>query len=403
MKVKRELLLFTVFIPVFFILFSSHPGHTGEVRGVTDKTIKLGGMSDLTGPTARVWKAGLVGMKTYLRYVNESGGIHGRKVISVIEDDSYSIPLALSAFKKLVFRDRVLFLLNGASGVGHTHAIIPLCEKNKVPVLASTNDARYFNPARKYIFTPIPFYEDQIQLIFDYIFKDLKAMHPTIALVYPDSASGHISRDMSRKLVKIKNVKKYLETIISSGAGDFTSQILVLKRSKPDYVIVHGYVGNTSALLRDAYKFKLKTTFIVIQYACDDDTLEVAGISAEGLIGTNGFCSWNDESQGMAKMRKIVSKYQPNIKLGNRAFIQGWIWAMLGHKGLENAGRDLTPEAVVDGLERIRDLDTKGLCGIISYSPDDHKAIDYSRFYRADVNKKQFIPITEWRKPSAKD
>ena len=68
------------------------------------------------------------------------------------------------------------------------------------------------------------------------------------------------------------------------------------------------------------------------------------------------------------------------------------------HKGLENAGSDLTPESFVEGLERIRNFDTDGICGIITCGPDDHKSVDYSRCYKADVDKKQFIPITGWRK-----
>ena len=388
---------------IFFIvilLFCVHaPGKASEVRGVTDTTIKLGGMADLTGPGATVWKAGIGAMKDCFRYVNDKGGIHGRKVINIVEDDRYSIPLALSAFKKLIFKDRVLFLLHAASGVGHTHAIIPLSEKNKVPVIAGTNDSRYFNPVRKYIFSPIPFYEDQIQLIFEYIFKDLKSRNPTIALAYPDLASGHISRDTCRKMVKEYNVKNYIETIISAGAGDFTSQILHLKRPKPDYVIIHGYVGSTSAFLRDAYKLRFKSTFIAIQYACVDDTIKLAGVAARDLIGTNAFCAWNDKSPGMAHVRKIVLEYHPEAKWRNRTYTQGWLWAMLGRKTLENAGRDLTPETVVKGLEMISNFNTKGLCGIVSYGPDDHKAIDYSRLYKADLGKKQFIPITDWRKP----
>ena len=399
MEMRWRLLLLIIFISIF-ILFKSPSGDAGEVRGVTDTTIKLGGMADLTGPVAAVWIAGIAAVKDYYRHVNENGGVHGRKVINIVEDDRYSIPMALSAFKKLVFRDRVLFLLHAASGVGHTHAIIPLCEKNKVPVIAGTNDSRYFDPVRKYIFSPIPFYEDQIQLIFEYIFKDEKAKNPTIALAYPDTASGNISRDTCRRMVDVYNVKKFTEIIISVGAGDFTSQILQLKRSTPDYIIIHGYVGSTSAFLRDAYKFKLKSTFIAIQYACVDDTVKVAGTAAEGLIGTNGFCSWTDESVGMEDVREIALKYHPDVKWRNRTYTQGWVWAMLGHKGLENAGRNLNPEPVVEGLERIQNLDTKGLCGIVSYTPKDHKAIDYSRFYRADVNKNQFVPITGWRKPA---
>lgn len=401
MNMKEKFFLIVLAVSIV-IHFSSLSGHAGDVRGVTDKTVKVGIVGDLTGPIATVWIPVADALKDYFRNVNEKGGVNGRKIISVFEDDRYSIPMALSAFKKLVFRDQVLLLM-AASGVGHTHAIIPLSEKNKMPTIAQTNDKRYFDPVRRYIFTAIPFYEDQIELIFEYIFNDLKAKNPTIALAYPDTASGYISRDTCRKLAKVYNVKKYIETVITTGAGDFSSQILSLKRSKPGYVIIHGYVGSTASFLRDAKKLKFKSDFIAIQYACVDDTVKVAGASSEGLIGTNGFPSWNDTSPGVVEMREIARKYHPEAKKQNRNYIQGWFGGILIHNGLENAGRDLNKEMVVEGFEKIHELDTRGICGIVTYGPDDHKPIDYSKFYKADVEKEQFVPITDWRKPAVMD
>ena len=385
-----------------FILLQGTSGYTGTVRGVTDTTIKVGTIGDLTGPVAGVWVPAAGSLKDYFNYVKEMGGIHGRSILNVMEDDRYSIPLALSSFKKLVFKDRVL-LIFGASGVGHTHSIIPLAQKNNVPMIAATNDRKFFDPVIRQVFTPLPFYEDQIKLIFEYIFKDMNAKNPTIALAYPDTAAGNISRDTCREAAKRYKVKNFIEVVISAGAGDFTSQILALKRSKPDYVIIHGYIGSTSALLRDAYKFRLKSNFIAIQYACVDDTIKIAGVAAKGLIGTNCFSSWNDASPGIERMRKVVMKYHPATKWMNRNYVNGWFASMLIHKGLENAGRDLTPEAFIKGLEEIQNFDTKGICGIISFGPDDHKSIEYSRFYKVDLEKNRFVPITGWRKPATED
>lgn len=397
MKIRKKSFI-TVILSLLVIFFISIQAYPSSVRGVTDKTIRVGTIGDLTGPIATIWLPVADAIRDYFRNINDKGGINGRKVNNTIEDDRYSIPLALSAFKKLVFRDKVLLLM-AASGVGHTQAIIPLAEKNKIPMLAQTNDRRYFNPVRRYIFTPLPFYEDQLEIIFEYIFKDKKSKKPTIALAYPDTASGYISRDTCRKLSKIYSVKRYIETIISTGAGDFSSQILQLKKLKPDFIIIHGYVGSTSAFLRDAYKFKFHSSFIAIQYACVEDTVKVAGISAKKLIGTNCFPSWDDESQGLRDIRRIVLKYHPEGKSKNRNYLQGWFAGILINNGLKNAGRQLSADTCVKGLEMIRNFDTKGLCGIVSFGPNDHKPIDYSRFYKADVKNGKLVPITGWRKP----
>ena len=85
-------------------------------------------MGDLTGPIADVWIPISLGAKAFLNKLNDEGGVHGRKIKYIIEDDRYSIPLALSGFKNLVHRDEI-FAIQGASGVGHTGAIVPLCTK----------------------------------------------------------------------------------------------------------------------------------------------------------------------------------------------------------------------------------------------------------------------------------
>jgi len=55
-------------------------------------------------------------------------------------------------------------------------------------------------------------------------------------------------------------------------------------------------------------------------------------------------------------------------------------------------------DALVDGFEKIRNYDTKGICGVIGFSPTDHKSIEERRFYKPDIEKKVLIHIAVWRR-----
>ena len=394
----HDFLSFLIIVPVFLFL-AVVSGYAGEVRGVTDNTIKLGGMGDLTGPVADVWKPVAEGVRTYYRYINDQGGIHGRKIEYILEDDRYSIPMALAAFKKLVFMDKVLSLTPGASGAGHTHALIPLCEKHKVPLSAATNNKDFFLPVRRYIFTTLPFYSDQVKLIFDYLLNDMKIKSPKIALAYPDAASGKDTRDSARDEAKARGIKLLAEVVIPIMAGDCSSQILNLKRVAPDYVIVHGYVASMAAFLRDAKKFGFSPTSFTTQYGCVEDAVKLAGDAARNMMGVNGFGLWHDDSPAMNKLRKVTLTYHPGSGGRDTNYVQGWFMAMMTVEALKNAGRDLNEETMVNGYEKIRGFDTQGICGIVDYGPNDHKAIDYHRVFKADVKTKQLVPVTGWRKP----
>ena len=394
--------LIRLLVGVFFLFISitltQNTVWGGEVPGVTDNTVLIGGMGDLTGPTAEIWVPCAEALRTHFRYINDTGGVHGRKIKFILENDHFSIPRALSAFKKLIFRDKV-FAAQGASGMGHTHAIIPLAEKLKIPMIAVTNDNRYFQPVRKYIFSPLPFYEDQIKLIFEYLFEDLKKKDPIIAFATADVGSGKICRDLVREQAKVFDVKDVYELILPLGAADCTTQVISLKKRKTEYVIIYGFPANTSAFLRDAMRLGLSSTFIVLQYGCVESTVRIAGKSAKNMIGLNCCSSWDEDSPGMKKMREITYKYHPDSGRRDRNFINGWVIGFLLYEGLKNTGRDLSREAFVKGLEAINDFDTGGICGIISYGPNDHKPIDYSRFYKADPERGRLIPISDWRKP----
>jgi hypothetical protein len=77
--------------------------------------------------------------------------------------------------------------------------------------------------------------------------------------------------------------------------------------------------------------------------------------------------------------------------------------AMLFNKGFENAGRELSRESFVNGLEAVKNFDTQGICGVVSFGANDHKSIEGARFLKADVGKKIFVPITGWRVPKKYD
>ena len=77
------------------------------VPGVTDTSIKIGSFMALSGPVAAVGVPVKKGMEAYIKYVNEQGGVHGRKIELLIEDDQFNPANALAAVKKLVEQDKV--------------------------------------------------------------------------------------------------------------------------------------------------------------------------------------------------------------------------------------------------------------------------------------------------------
>ena len=93
-------------------------------------------------------------------------------------------------------------------------------------------------------------------------------------------------------------------------------------------------------------------------------------------------------------------KHTPRVKVIPRACVHGWVSAMVLTEGLRNAGRDLNEDGLIRAIESIKNFDTNGISGLVSYSSDNHKGGEYYRLLKADMEKKVFRPITEWRKPA---
>ncbi|RJP54946.1 MAG: ABC transporter substrate-binding protein [Deltaproteobacteria bacterium] len=384
------------------LFLSSFSGYAKEVRGVTDDTINMGLMIDLSGAAANAYPI-YNAIKTYYKYVNDSGGINGRKVKMVVEDDRYLVPAAMAAFKKLVFRDKVLYL-QGPSGSSQMVALMGQAEKEKIPIISVTTGDKIVEPFKRYNFTMVSLYSDQQAVVFNYLMNDLKLKDPRIAFVYPDNEYGKTARDAARESAKRYGIKLVTEEVLNVGDVDATSIIMNLKRAKPDYVINQGVMINVVTFFKDSRKYRFKTNYIGCYAACTEEAIKILEGSDITYYGNSCYSSWYEDVPGIARMRDITLKYHPGtekqwIKEYSKMYATGWLLSSIYVEGLKMAGRDLNAETLVDALETFREVDFGGISGPVTYTSKSHNANSYSRMYKADIDKGIFIPLTGWRKP----
>jgi branched-chain amino acid transport system substrate-binding protein len=79
-------------------------------------------------------------------------------------------------------------------------------------------------------------------------------------------------------------------------------------------------------------------------------------------------------------------------------YTTGWTIGTIFYEAINRTGRDLSSEGFVTAMESIRDMDTGGLSGPISFSPTNHQGIHRTRLYRADPESGKLVPITDWKK-----
>jgi branched-chain amino acid transport system substrate-binding protein len=398
---KHSLLITAAIVFSLLVLFMSAPSYGGEVKGVTDQTITIGAVCDMTGPTNSTIGAfgNAGGIRNCFRYLNEKGGINGRQVRLIIHDCGFTMPGAMAGFKKFIYKDKAFAIY--LPGTGQTRALAPHIQKEKVPTITGGLSDTVITPVeeKRYIFIPCASYQDQITVLVDYIMKDLKAKDPRVAIVTLEIEYGKVGLAAAKKRLKHYGLDPVGVEIVPLGAVDFTTTILNINRARADYVIVHLDLTTAIPFVRETKRYKMGARMLGDYYSCDEDIVKASGMAAKDYIGSHTFNSWYDDTPAMAELRDVTLRYEPKgPKTRNRYYVQGWVVSVIFAEAMKRAGKNLTPERMVEAMESLKEFDTNGLSAPITYTPSNHKAGDSCRLFKADVEKGRMVPISGWVK-----
>jgi ABC-type branched-subunit amino acid transport system substrate-binding protein len=176
--------------------------------GVTDKEIKLGTWIPLTGALAAYGVPFRAGIDAYIGALNAAGGVKGRKVVVIVEDNAYNPQRTVAAARKLVSRDEVLAIGMPFGAVSASAFDYTLGEA-KVPMINSYGSAlEWFNPPKPGLFGAMTLYEDQARTIGRWLVKD---GHKSTAVVH-SALAGFI------------NVAKMVEPGVRSASTNCTGR-----------------------------------------------------------------------------------------------------------------------------------------------------------------------------------
>ena len=370
-----------------------------SARGVTKDTLKIGIILDQTGPAANVSAPLTNAVRRYFRYSNEQGTIHGRKVKIMVEDDRYSIPNAIAAFKKLIYRDKILALI-GPTSSGATIALFRHMEKEKIPTMAIPPNNKTILPVKKYVFGVFETYPNTIKTLIDYMLDDLKPQEAKVALVYPDNETGKLDLEPAISRLKTYNLSPVAREVLNPGSLDAASQVMSMRRHKVNNIVLCGFLPQPAGvLLRELKKFGLNALVFGNTAASSEEVMHMAGSAAVNYYGISPFASWYDEGEEVALMRNVTLQYAPGTEKPYRGklYTYGWAIAKVLKEGFMRSGPHIDGDKLVSELESIKDLQMNGLSGPINFSPTNHKGMSAAKIFRADPDSGKFVPKTEWR------
>jgi branched-chain amino acid transport system substrate-binding protein len=351
--------------------------------------IKVGGIFDLTGITADVGKPFAQGVRDAVQWVNENGGINGKKVRLIDSDYGYKIPEANATYKRLVGTEKVL-MINGW-GTGDTEALKEVVAKDKVPYFSASFSAHLTDPTKTpYNFFVGPSYSDVLRAWLGWVKQDWKdaSRNPKVAFFYGDNAYGKSPIEAGRRYCKENGIDLVAEEILPGIVQDATSQLLDMKQKGADYAFTQVTVTNFSVVLRDARKLGLTTKWGTNTWGLGENLVAVAKDAAEGVVGAMLNPPFGESVPGMAKLVELHKKNHPN-DTHDTNYVRGWSYGLVWTEGLKRADRagKLEGEGLKAALETLKDFDTDGLAAPVTYTATDHRPTSRVSLYQVKGGK----------------
>jgi branched-chain amino acid transport system substrate-binding protein len=325
----------------------------GPVRGVTDTEIIIGSHTDLSGVTVAWGVNNSNAYRMAFDEINAKGGIHGRKIRYIVEDNQYQVPRAVQAANKLLNRDNV-FLLVANDGTPMNNAVLPEQLEKNVPNMFPLTSARsMYEPYNRLKFGLLSSYYDQMRAGVKYFVE--QRGKKTLCTMAQDSDFGRDNMDGVHDQVKAMGLKLAAETLHKPTDTDFSASVARLRDAKCDLVLMGSIVRDTTLIISAVRKIGWDVDLMGAVASYDSAVAEVPGGANDGYYAmTAAQFAYPDDPRpavgDFARKYKTLYGRDPNF-----AAQIGDTGARLLIQALQNAGRELNVDSFVAGMEAIRD------------------------------------------------
>ncbi|TET42764.1 MAG: hypothetical protein E3J66_03040, partial [Dehalococcoidia bacterium] len=219
------------------------------------KVIKIGAILQLTGDMAIFGESFKKGIDMAVEVINTAGGIQGRKVKIIYEDDAAKAKLAVSAFRKLITQDKVQAVIAG--GMSSTAmSIAPIAEENKVVIISPTASAPALSEFKDYFFRIQASDNYEGRVMAEFAYKELGARE--VGIFYVNNDWGRGLAEVFKDRFTMLGGKVPIMESHELGDTDFKTQITKIKTVNPENLYLIGYLQEMSIILRQMRELGLK-------------------------------------------------------------------------------------------------------------------------------------------------
>src|SRR5438093_13364312 len=312
---------------------SDNAGGAGGA-GAGGDTIKVGEFASLTGKEATFGQMSHHGTQLAIEEVNAAGGVLGKKIELIYEDDQSKAGEPATVVKKLISRDKVAAVL-GEVASSRSMEAAPICQQNKVPMISPSSTNVKLTEMGDYIFRVCFTDEFQGKLLANFAKRTLKAAKVAVMTdVKSDYSVGLSSYFKSPFTASGGTIAA--EQTYNGGDKDFKGQLTAIKAANPDAIIVTGYYTDVGLIVKQAKQLGITVPLFGGDGWESSKLIEIGGADVEGTYFSTHFSPEGKSPAVESFVRKFREKYG---ELPDAMAALGYDSAMVLTEAMKRAGQ----------------------------------------------------------------
>ena len=296
---------------------------------------------------------------------NKAGGLDGKEVEVIIEDEKDSPTAAVNSVKKLIDVDKVIALV-GPMTSGDTLASYKIADEAKVVFITPTATSPKVSGASPYLFRGCSRIDVQAKALTDYIAKNLKPK--TVGIFYSNEPYGKGCAKLFGEYFDKHGIKTVAKESFNRGDRDFKAQLTKIKAAKPDILFIPGYTPETAPAAAQARQLGMKQRIVGVYGDMDPEYAKLAGKAAEGHLIAGEY----DENYDTPKNKKFRENYFKQAKEANEPVNIMFAALLYDATGLVLEGmkeNGPTSEGIKKFLNNVKDYN--GVTGKLSFDKNN--------------------------------
>ena len=324
----------------------------------TDTEIVLGSHLDLSGPTASGMPMLRNAMQMRIDEANEAGGVHGRKLRLVVEDNALQPQQAVRAVQKFINQDKVFAIVN-AFGSGPNAAVVKAATDAGVVYYApwgASSEIRRISGNSPLLLTTVQNYDSTTATGVSWALKNWGSKK--VGFIFQEGALGELVRRGLKTALDAYGLQLAAEAGYKPGDIDFSSQVARMKAAGVDLIVAATVVRETVAVGAEVKKLGWNDVKVLTTLAGRSTIVAVLGKGAvEGMYGIGGW-KLNYADSAPPEAKKVMDAYKKKFNVDpDENALNAYSYTDWFVKGLQAAGRNLTADGFVKAIGTVSQED----------------------------------------------